>query len=412
MATIAPADSKIGQQIARITNAKKALADYLKDNTDLATENMSINELVEAILALIEQKGAYNIVQNLLDDGNSELVITDAAGYVPVPETDLREVYQGTRPAEWLRLPDYDKVEDNTAYFLFELFPYGTNTISLQFRTGGIATITAGVVSNGEFVPFENDDIVSMQGQYYGWKEISRTFNYADYDTSMSDGTKQIVVQFQTTSGLNRIAFGGSSNGGVENRGIRDIIIHKELLGEGYSCFVQHSNQRGCLYYYAIGAGAVGYPTCIQTLMYVQHAGGVMTGDSAANNPALIKILGTFKKINAAYNEFFNCFSLMELTLDISEWIKANDPHLNTCYSLRKLLFTNCDTMTSFPTNINLTGTALESDAVLAFFNTLPNISTSDTRTITLKNTPAVTVGIPDETLAIATNKGWTVVTA
>lgn len=80
MATIAPADSKIGQQIARITNAKKALADYLKDNTDLATENMSINKLVEAILALIGQKGAYNIVQNLLDDGNSELVITDASG--------------------------------------------------------------------------------------------------------------------------------------------------------------------------------------------------------------------------------------------------------------------------------------------------------------------------------------------
>ena len=78
MATIASADSKIGQQIARITNAKKALADYLKNNTDLATENMSINELVEAILALIGQKGAYNIVQNLLDDGNSELVITDA----------------------------------------------------------------------------------------------------------------------------------------------------------------------------------------------------------------------------------------------------------------------------------------------------------------------------------------------
>lgn len=46
----------------------------------MATENMSINELVEAILALIGQKGAYNIVQNLLDDGNSELVITDASG--------------------------------------------------------------------------------------------------------------------------------------------------------------------------------------------------------------------------------------------------------------------------------------------------------------------------------------------
>lgn len=78
MATIAPADSKIGQQIARITNAKRALADYLKNNTDLATENMSINELVEAILALIGQKGAYNVVQNLLANGNSELAITDA----------------------------------------------------------------------------------------------------------------------------------------------------------------------------------------------------------------------------------------------------------------------------------------------------------------------------------------------
>ena len=78
MATIAPADSKIGQQIMRITDAKNALANYLKNNTDLATENMSINELVEAILALIGQKGAYNIVQNLLEDGNSELVITDA----------------------------------------------------------------------------------------------------------------------------------------------------------------------------------------------------------------------------------------------------------------------------------------------------------------------------------------------
>ena len=80
MATIALADSKIGQQIARITNAKRALADYLKDNTDLATENMSINELVEAILALIGQKGAYNVVQNLLANGNSELAITDASG--------------------------------------------------------------------------------------------------------------------------------------------------------------------------------------------------------------------------------------------------------------------------------------------------------------------------------------------
>ena len=326
------------------------------------------------------------------------------------PESDPREVYQGTRPAEWLRLPDYDKVEDNTVYFLFELFPYGTNTISLQFRTAGVATITAGVVSDGEFIPFENDNVVSMQGQYYGWKEISRTFNYADYDTAMSDGTKQIVVQFHTTSGLNRIDFGGSSNGGVANRGIRDIIIHKKLLGEGYSCFNQLSYQRGCLYYYAMGAGAMGYPLYIRTLMYAQHADGVILA-SMSGSSNLIKILGTYKKLDGDYNELTNCSSLMELTFDISTWIKGNGPSFNTCHSLRKLLFTNCETMTSFPMNLNLSNTALEADAVLAFFNTLPDISTSTTRTITLTKTPAVAEGIPEATLAIATNKGWTVVT-
>ena len=325
------------------------------------------------------------------------------------PESDPREVYQGTRPAEWLRLPDYDKVADNTVYFLFELFPYGTNTISLRFRTTGIATITAGIVSNGEFIPFENDDVVSMQGEMYTWKTISRTFNYADYGTAMSDGTKQIVVQFHTTSGLNRITFSGSSNGGVENRGIRDIIIHKEILGEGYNCFNQGSYQRGCLYYYAIGDGAMGYPTYIRTLMYIQHADGVIRGYISSSSN-LIKILGTLKKQARDYNEFTNCFSLMELTLDISEW--TNGAPFNTCYSLRKLLFTNGENLTSFPTNIDLTGTALEADAALAFFNTLPDISTSTTRTITLKNTPAVKEGIPEATLAVATNKGWTVVTA
>ena len=381
---------------------------------------MAYDKVVDSAALDAAMTYTANLIRN--KTGNTDQIAWDSVkgfgdavdaitGGSSAPESDPREVYQGTRPAEWLRLPDYDKVEDNTAYFLFELFPYGTNKISLQFRTAGIATITAGVVSNGEFIPFENDNVVSMQGAYYGWKEISRTFNYADYDTLMSDGTKQIVVQFQTTSALNRIGFGGSSNGGAENRGIRDIIIHKITLGEGYSCFNQMSQQRGCLYYYAIGAGALGYPVYLRTLTYIQHADGVMKG-SMSNAMQLVKVLGTYKKINGDYNEFANCVSLIELTYDISDWIKANNTPFSSCYSLRKLLFTNCETMTSFPVNIDLTGTALEVDAVLAFFNTLPNISTSDTRTITLKNTPAATAGIPEATLAVATNKGWTVVTA
>ena len=382
---------------------------------------MAYDKIVDSTALDAAMTYTANRIRNKMGDTN-QIVWDSAKGFgdavdaitsgSSAPESDPREVYQGTRPAEWLRLPDYDKVGNNTVYFLFELFPYGTNTISLQFRTAGVATITAGVVSNGEFIPFENDNVVSMQGEYYGWKAISRTFNYADYDTVMSCGTKQIVIQFHTTSGLNRIAFGGSSNGGVANRGIRDIIIHKEGLGEGLNCFIQQSLQRGCLYYYAMGAGAVGCPTCIKTLMYAQHADGVIKG-SMSGYSNLIKILGTYKKLDGDYNEFTNCYSLIELTFDISDWIKASGPSFNTCYSLRKLLFTNGENLTSFPANLNLTGTALEADAVLAFFNTLPDISTSETaRTITLKNTPAAAAGIPEATLAVATNKGWTVVTA
>lgn len=78
MATIAPADSKIGQQITRIMNAKQKMANYLENNSSLAVNGLSINEIVDEVLALIDKKGDYNVVQNLLENGNTELAITDA----------------------------------------------------------------------------------------------------------------------------------------------------------------------------------------------------------------------------------------------------------------------------------------------------------------------------------------------
>lgn len=50
------------------------------------------------------------------------------------PESDPREVYGGTRPAEWLRLPDYDKVEPNTMYLLVELKENYPNKGKFTFR--------------------------------------------------------------------------------------------------------------------------------------------------------------------------------------------------------------------------------------------------------------------------------------
>ena len=101
---------------------------------------------------------------------------------------------------------------------------------------------------------------------------------------------------------------------------------------------------------------------------------------------------------------------LEELVVDISKFT-ANGIGVSL-RSLRKVVFSGTENMTSFPGNINFSKTNLSVAAVAEMFNSLPDISTSTTRTITLTYTPAVSEGIPDNTLAVATNKGWTVVTA
>ena len=75
----AGAVSGIQQNIDRIKLAKQKMADYLENNSSLVAEGMSINEIVDEVLALIDKKGDYNVVQNVLANGNSELVITDAS---------------------------------------------------------------------------------------------------------------------------------------------------------------------------------------------------------------------------------------------------------------------------------------------------------------------------------------------
>ena len=321
------------------------------------------------------------------------------------PESDPREVYQGTRPAEWLRLPDYDKITDNTAYFLLALYPSGKNNIRIAFRTSGSCTITAGTVSNGEFVPFENDDIVTVAGIGNEYAFAERTFNFADYNTAMSDGTKQIVVKVNTTDTLKRLTFSGSE--WHDNRGVLDIVL-KAINSEDKFHFYQNAAQRGCQYFYTFGAGI---PSQLKDIKYIATASGEAKANSSLYMPRLVKIIGTFK-VEWGAEVFRDCNNLREVTCDISTAENFNNAFRNTCYSLRTLTFTGGESLTAFPSDINLVYTALDVDAVLAFFNTLPDISTSDTRTISLKGTPAVAEGIPEATLAVATNKGWTVVTA
>lgn len=325
------------------------------------------------------------------------------------PESDPREVYQGTRPAEWLRLPDYDKVANRTMYCLVKLFPTGTNKVSFGFRSDGTCTMYAGKVINGEFVAFENDEPVTVEGGGpYGDKIITRVFNYADYDDTMSDGTKQLVIKLEVSSRWYRIWSNTRTGSYYINDGIVDMILRTDDTET--DTFVTVGNLMGCRYFYNFGNKI---PDALKAVEYVKTQSGICEPTTRLYITTLKSFLGTVK-LAGWWETFRQCTSLQELTCDISETTGWTNPFYEgqPCYSLRKLLFTGGESLTSFPGDINLSNTSLEADAVLAFFNTLPDISTSETaRTITLRSTPAAAAGIPEATLAVATNKGWTVVT-
>lgn len=278
--------------------------------------------------------------------GFGDAVDSISSGGSSAPQSDPREVYQGTRPAEWLRLPDYDKVADRTMYCLVCLFPTGTNKVSFKFRCDGTCTMYAGKVINGEFVAFENDEPVTVAGAGGGKDSfITRVFNYADYTDTMSDGTKQLVIKLETTGFWHRIYLNtGNWDSYYVNNGILDIILHRDdtesdTLDSGYL--------QGCRYFYNFGNSI---PDRIKAVEYVKTGSGICKPTTALALNKLKSFLGTVK-LSSWRETFRGCTNLQELTCDISDTTKWNNPFYTSqpCYSLRKLLFTGGESLTSFP---------------------------------------------------------------
>lgn len=181
---------------------------------------MAYDKVVDSIQ--LDAAMSYTANRIRVKTGDTNQIVWDSAkgfgdavdtitGGSSAPQSDPREVYQGTRPAEWLRLPDYDKVANRTMYCLVKLFPTGTNKVSFKFRCEGACTMTAGKVVNGEFVTFENDEPVTVAGGGLSVdKNVTRIFNYDDYTDTLSDGTKQLVIKLETTGTWYRISSGAS----------------------------------------------------------------------------------------------------------------------------------------------------------------------------------------------------------
>ena len=341
--------------------------------------------------------------------GNTNQIIWDSAkgfgdavdaitGGSSAPQSDPREVYGGTRPAEWLRLPDYDKVEQNTMYLLIELKENYPNKGKFTFY-GVSATVDEGIVVNGAFVSKASRTIA---GNGHTAITLDYDFNEFDWAKSLSDGTKQIVVRITLTTPYRNIQFNNTYDYYCPTI-IRDVIYN--VSASDY--YTADTYFYGIKYIYLME----GYPALNRA--YGLEGLGVSPTNSNAGSgygklevaPELRRLTGCPKVKNIVASDL-----LEELVVDISKFT-ANGINVSL-KSLRKVVFSGTENMTAFPGNINFSKTNLSVAAVTEMFNSLPDISGGTARTIKLANTPAAAVGIPEATLAVATNKGWTVVTA
>lgn len=316
------------------------------------------------------------------------------------PESDPREVYGGTRPAEWLRLPDYDKVEQNTMYLLVELKENYPNTGKFVFQ-GTSATVDEGIVVNGAFVS-KASRTVAGNGQTNVTITLDYDFNGFDWAKSLSNGKKQIVVKITLTTPYRNIQFRDTYNYYCPTI-IRDVIYNVSAS----NFYTSDVYFYGIKYIYLME----GYPA-INRAYGLEGLGVSPTNSNAGTGYGELSTAPELRRLTGCpkVRKIISTALLEELVVDISKFTAAGIS--DGLRSLRKVVFSGTENMTAFPGNINFSRTNLSVAAVTEMFNSLPDISTSTTRTITLTYTPAVSEGIPDDTLAVATNKGWTVVTA
>lgn len=316
------------------------------------------------------------------------------------PESDPREVYGGTRPAEWLRLPDYDKVEQNTMYLLVELKENYPNTGKFTFRAAS-ATVDEGIVVNGAFVSKASRTVSGNNGNG-ATITLDYGFNEFDWAKSLSNEKKQIVVRITFTTPYRNVQFNNTYDHYCPTI-IRDVIYNVSSS----DFFTADTYFYGIKYIYLMeGYPALNRAYGLEGLGVSPTNSNAGTGYGMLNTaPELRRLTGCPKVKTIVASDL-----LEELVVDISKFT-ANGIGVSLS-SLRKVVFSGTENMTAFPGNINFSRTNLSVAAVAEMFNSLPDISGSTARTITLKKTPAAAVGIPEATLTVATNKGWTVVTA
>ena len=364
------------------------------------------------------------------------------------------DVYNATRPSDWLTMPT---PEDNEMYLLFHIPDGYSSLLAFVVTCTGNYTVAIGTVSNGAFVQASSASVAS------GSKYEAELFA-DDYGDLTSDGMKQVMVKVIGTDILTWVPSTHSKKTSPSNFAGWNIIEISCNLPSGKKVACGNNQKTLALkklqYFAWIGKNAVTTMNSMFDNCYSLKAIPQLDTSSVTNMGAMFRLcyamtaipqLDTSSVTNTSYM-FNSCYSLAAIPqLDTSSVTNIRSmfrscnsltaiPQLDTlsvtnmsymfndCNSLTAIpqmdtsavtdmsyMFNDCYSLTAIAFNGSVTGWAgyavslkdcsLGHAAIVAFFNSLPTITSA--KAITLTGNPGVSE-LTDAEKAVATGKGWT----
>lgn len=377
---------------------------------------------------------------------------TSAAPGTPL---DPVEVYNSTRPADWLQMP---APADNEMYLLFHIPDGVSSLLAFTVTCTGNYTVALGTVTDGAFVQQSAQTLAS------GAKYETELFA-DDFGGLTSDGMKQVMVK---VSGVDIKTWAPSSHSkkiSPSDFSIWNIVEISCKLPNCYSLKIggvsNHYNQLRKLRYFSfygtnkIGSAQFMFSECVSLVAIPYFDTSSITNPTYMfYNCVSLLAIPNFNLSSATEISwmFQNCYSLKSIPSLYTPNLKSSTYAFNNCYSLTAIpqldtssvtnmsyMFSNCYSLTAVPqmdtgsaTNmsiifyncysltaitldpsvtgwagqpISLSNCSLGHTAIVQLFNSLPAITES--MALTLTGNPGVSE-LTDEEKAIATGKNWT----
>ena len=383
-----------------------------------------------------------------------EAIQTGGGGGSSGEPLDPVEVYNNTRPSDWLPMPT---PADNEMYLLFHIPDGFSSLLAFTVTCTGNYTVALGSVSDGAFVQMSSTTVAS------GSKYEAELFA-DDYGNLTSDGHKQIMAKVSGTDILTWAPSTHSKKTSPANfAGWNIVEISCNLLsGTSVACgsSTENSTLKKLRYFAWYGKNAVtnmsymfNYCTSLTAIQQLDTS-AVTDMSSMFNNCRSIMAIpqidtSAVTNMNRMFNNcsslkaipqmgtsavtnmnrmFNNCQSLMAIPQMDTSTVTNMSSMFYGCYSLTEVpqldttavtdmsnMFGSCYSLTAIALNSSATGWAgyavslkdcsLSHAAIVAFFNSLPTITSA--KAITLTGNPGVSE-LTDAEKAIATGKGWT----